>query len=267
MISKKIFLGTIDNFVVNQKALSMYQMQEPFVYFNNYQCYNHKQVGYTITSTSNQLFEKDQQRMKRIKEDIQESDVCIIDITPIDSNKNLPLLVGETLIACIEQNKKIILIHNHEVKEDDLNLITSHIKKENLLGLFSHDGKQFPEHVMECLDNHYAKDSKYNRNSRVTIDDKYPIDIVGLLSKWVQEKELGGFCFYHIYINYDYVEIHYQGYNTPTLCALTIDGISKLGLRDRFTLKNQLREIAQGNPEHIFVHVSMNEARKHQRKI
>ncbi len=139
MISKKIFLGTVDNFFKNRKALSIHQMETPFVQFNNYGLYNSKQVGYTITSSSNFYFNKDQ-KLEKIREDIQDSDVCIIDVTTVDSNKNLPLLVAKTYLICIEQNKKVILIHNKE-KESYLKQITSRINPENLLGSFYMMGK------------------------------------------------------------------------------------------------------------------------------
>lgn len=242
-------------------------MEVPFVYFNNYEAYGSKQVGYSIASSSNFYSDKNQ-KLQKIIEDIQESDVCIIDITPIDFNKNLPLLVGQVLVICIEQNKKVILIHHQEVKEDYLSLITSHIKKENLLGLFPYDGKQFPEQVMICLDNHYAKDSKYDRHSSIVLDSGANANFLEILNQWVQEKELGGNCFYHIYSNIDNIEIHYEGYNTSVLCTLTI-GVSKLDISDRLNLESQIIKCAQDAPGRIFVHgsICMNEAWKHQRKI
>lgn len=261
MISKKIFLGTLDYFVHNRKALTLHQMEQPFFEFNQCQCYHDRQVGYTITSTSN-FFSNKEQKVNKIREDIQECDICILDVTSIDSNMNLPLLVGEVLIMCIEQAKRVILIHNQE-KENYLKHITSHIKKENLLGVFSHDGKQFPEEVMKCLDDYYAKDSKYNRNSNVILDGESNIDIMKVLGNWIQEKELG-FGFYHIFVNYDTIEIHYQGYNTPTLCFLTID-TSKLDLNTKLKIESQLREISDST--HIFMHISMNESHKYRRKM
>ncbi len=119
---------------------------------------------------------------------------------------------------------------------------------------------------MKCLDDYYAKDSRYDRNSNITLEENSNIDIIAVLKTWIQEKELRGLFFYHIYLDYDNIKIHCEGYNTPSLCSLTID-ISKLGIDDKLTLENQFREIAQENPEHIFIHISMNKNPKYKRKI
>lgn len=233
-------------------------MKDFFVYLNQYDRNN---LGYVL-ETSSSMFTNLEQKRKDLEERIISSDICIIDITKGRKDK-LPLsFILELLKLSIVNDKKIILIHHTETQKTYIKAIKTCIKRENLLGIFPHDGENIPHEIKDCLDTYYAKDTRYQRNTTVKLESNKKQDIFVIIMKWIEEKEItiGSCSFFHIYISSKEIRLNYEGYNTLPLCTLTID-ISSLSLNEKNCIENQLYEKI---PEsgYVFIHGSISRKKK-----
>ncbi len=253
MLNKKIFIGTNRDFRDNLKALSLHAMDNPFIISNQY---DYSKVGYSIR-TSSSILSDQTKAIESIFENIDLSEIAILDVTPDDNEivSHFNDFILKLFGRCLKGNKKVILIFNETSNIEYIKILIKSLKEKNLLGLISHDGKTLPKTVMEIVDLYYSKDSRYDKNTKITIDNPN-YDIKETVNNWIKEKELtfDAITFINIHITSDLIRISYEGYNTPSLRTLQFD-IYNLNDIAKEYIEQQIRRIfPESNNVHVYNH-------------
>lgn len=269
MLSRKVFLGTVDDFRDDENALSIKGIEDIFYLVRTKES---DFVPYTYKTNSIGMEDRREHRIEIVKF-IFEADVCIIDVTPkLTENKNGKECIDFLLETCHRLNKKVIYLYNKKVgristindlyKGTDLREETDAVKRlKNDLGVFPHNGNYMENEDVDALsntlNNFFEQFPKYKKTRTVSLQTGNINDFINILENWMQDYDLSRNDYYHIYYEpIGNIQIMYQGYNAITYAYLNVD-LDNLEETEIEFLINDITEYFK-DEENFYIHERKN---------
>lgn len=241
-----IFLGGNNTFRDNEEALSIRELNDNF-----FATMNKLMDRYRFNvADSSSIITDAKLKMESIIGKIMESHLCILDITSIIEYEDFVKYIEIIYRACIQLDKKMILLHHFAYPIDDWIKIA---RKENVLAVIEHDGKTVKEEEFSnCLKTFFEENQK--TSDTIVLDDTNYLAVCSILNDWYSQSDVRG-CYLHIFVKDGAIELHYQGYNTPTLFKLGID-VTQVSIENRNEVENLIKSYFQveSASDSIFYH-------------